>query len=444
MAPHRSEQLSRGPRTGIYALGGLVGGVVGGLVVIAVISALKAVLDLVSVQDTWVIIVLPVLGLALTAWLLNGFARRAALAAGVQLPRNSWRTFPPGAIPADITGDVQSCAGHEERMPWRLAPIRLAAIFATVGSGAAMGTEAPAAYLATAAGAGICDRSRRLRRLLRPAALGGGAAGVAALMAIPLVGTAYVLEIGRRNGAPYSLERVVAALIGGVIGWRLNAVLDLELIRLVIPTVPPYSVREAVVAALCIGVLAGAITALAAAAIYRAKDWQAPPVVRVVVGELVSVACAIALVHVAGPSAAVGPGGGAIIWAEGVNALPLTLLLVALLRALITTAATAAGGCGGVFVPFLATGDIGGRVFAPVLGIGNDLAGAAGAAAGIAGGYHLPLTAMAMVLGVGGPRLSTLTCLATVVIAWLVGMGVASGVDWIEHAWLGRRKATSD
>ena len=93
------------------------------------------------------------------------------------------------------------------------------------------------------------------------------------------------------------------------------------------------------------------------------------------------------------------------------DALPLTLLAVCLLRAVATTAAVAAGGCGGVFVPFLAVGDIAGRVFAPGLGVGNDLAGAAGAAGGIAGGYRLPLTAVVMVLGVGGPPLATLTCL---------------------------------
>lgn len=433
-----TEDLTLGPRLAAYVAGGVVGGVVGGLIVVATISALKAMLDTVSSQDTWVLIVTPVIGLALAALLLNGFGRRTAATPDGR-PRGSWRSWPPGAIPADITGDVQSCAGQEERMPWRLAPLRLGAIFATVGSGAAMGTEAPAAYLAAAAGAGICDRGRRWRHLLRPAALGGGAAGVAALMAIPLVGAAYVLEIGRRNGAPYSLERVVAALIGGFIGWRINDALNLDLIRLVVPKVPPYSIREGVITALCIGILAGAITALAAAAIYRAKDWRAHPAVRVAVGGLASVTAALLLVYVAGPSAAVGPGGGAIVWAESVDALPLTLLAVALLRAAITTAATAAGGCGGVFVPFLATGDIGGRVFAPILGIGNDLAGAAGAAAGIAGGYQLPLTAVAMVLGVGGPRLSTLTCLATVLVAWLVGMGVSHGVDRLEQAWRRRR-----
>ena len=99
------------------------------------------------------------------------------------------------------------------------------------------------------------------------------------------------------------------------------------------------------------------------------------------------------------PAAAFGPGGGAILWAESSSAAPLTLLAVSVLRAAITTAAVAAGGCGGIFVPFLAIGDLAGRVFAPVLDLGNDLAGAAGAAGGIAGGYRLPLTAIAVVLG---------------------------------------------
>jgi H+/Cl- antiporter ClcA len=44
-------------------------------------------------------------------------------------------------------------------------------------------------------------------------------------------------------------------------------------------------------------------------------------------------------------------------------------------------------------------GDLGGRVFAPSLGVQDDLAGAAGAAGGISGGYHLPFTALALVLG---------------------------------------------
>jgi H+/Cl- antiporter ClcA len=152
---------------------------------------------------------------------------------------------------------------------------------------------------------------------------------------------------------------------------------------------------------------------------------------------------AVAIVAVAGPTAAVGPGGGAILWAENAAPVPLALLAVALLRAAATAAAVAAGGCGGIFVPFLAVGDLAGRVFAPGLEIGDDLAGAAGAAAGIAGGYRLPFTAMAMSLGIGGPREATLTCLATIVIASVVGAGAGAVIDRVTNLpYLWKRRPT--
>jgi chloride channel protein, CIC family len=429
---------SRWSRIATYAIGGLVGGLAGGAFVVVVTLALKAMMDFVSSQVTWVLIVVPLIGLALTVVVLQVFGQsEAAEAQGPEVtpPRDSarWarilRTFPRGAIQADITGDVVDTAGEEERFPWRLTPIHTLAIFATVGLGAGMGTEAPAAYFGVAAGAFVGDRGRWWRRLLRPAALGGGAAGVAALMGIPLVGTAYMLELGRRHKAPLSAERVMAALIGGFVGWGFDVVFGLNLIRLIVPKEPPVNFTQATITALFIGALSGAITSLAASAIYRAKKWQAAPAVRLSLGVLAAAITAVTLTIIAAPSAAVGPGGGAILWAENTNALPLTLLAVALLRASATTAAVTAGGCGGVFVPFLAIGDLGGRVFAPGLGVGDDLAGAAGAAAGIAGGYHLPFTAVAMVLGVGGPHLATLTCLATVVTASLAGSGAASLFD---------------
>ena len=133
---------------------------------------------------------------------------------------------------------------------------------------------------------------------------------------------------------------------------------------------------------------------------------------------------------IAAPSAAVGPGGGAIQWVETATGAPVLIVLaVDLLRALATVAAAAAGGCGGLFVPFLAIGDLAGRVFAPSLNVPSDLAGAAGAAAGISGGYHLPFTAIALVLGQGGPLFAMLTCLATVVVAGYAGKGAALLVD---------------
>ena len=419
------------------ALGGVLGGLIAAALDVGVTEMLKKILAVVSRQATWVLIIMPLLGLAISVLVLYGFGLSSETQespppmAKAQRSRwvRAWRTFPPRAARADLTGDMVAFAGAEDRFPWRLAPIRLLAIFATVGLGAAMGTEAPAAYLGVATGAALGDRW--WRQLIRPLAVGGGAAGVAVLMGIPLVGTAYILELGRRHHAPLNAERVTSALVGGLVGWLLHISLGVDLIRLVIPKEPPHNLYQGIVTALIIGALSGSITSISGAAIYRAKGWQAHPIIRLALGGLALAGAAIILSMIAAPSAAVGPGGGAITWAESTRASALIVLAVALLRAVATTASAAAGGCGGLFVPFMAIGDLGGRVFAPSLGVPDDLAGAAGAAAGISGGYHLPFTAIALVLGQGGPRLAMLTCLATVAAAGFSGRGAAWMLDRI-------------
>ena len=325
---------SRWSSVAIYAIGGLLGGLAGAAFVVVVTIGMKATMDFVSSQVTWVLIVVPLLGLTLGVLVLQRYGQSGDA---------KRRILKSGGVQADITGDVVASAGEEERFPWRQTPVRTVAIFATVGLGAAMGTEAPAAYFGVAAGACLGDRGRRWRRLLRPAALGGGAAGVAALMGIPLVGTAYMLELGRRHNAPLSAERVTAALIGGFVGWAINVTFSLNLIRLVVPKEPPGNLSQAVITALFIGALSGLITSVAGTAIYRAKKWQASPGVRLALGGLAMGSTAVTLAIIADPSAAVGPGGGAILWAENNNALPPALLAVALLRAVATTAAVAAG-----------------------------------------------------------------------------------------------------
>jgi H+/Cl- antiporter ClcA len=416
-------------------------------------------LAVVTSQDAWAVIVVPLLGLGLSVILLYGFGiseEQPQTPVGAQpQPRarwaRAWRTFPPRMARSDLTAAMVCYAGQEERFPWRLAPLRLLAIAATVGFGAPMGTEAPAAYLGMAIGAALGDRGRKWRRILRPAAIGGGAAGVSVLMGIPLVGTAYVLELGRRHDAPLSLERVVAAVVGGFVGWGLNVLMGVDLIRLVVPKEPPDSLWQGVITACLIGILAGAISSMTGEAVYRAKAWQAHPAIRLATGALVLCAASLMLSKVAAPSAAVGPGGGAITWVETTQPVALAVLAVALLRAVATASAAGAGGCGGLFVPFLAVGDLAGRVFAAALGVPGDLAGSAGAACGIAAGYRLPFTAVALVLEQGGPFAAVVTCLAAVAVAgvtargteWLVDRGLGQGFAAIERRSGGHAGETS-
>jgi H+/Cl- antiporter ClcA len=149
----------------------------------------------------------------------------------------------------------------------------------------------------------------------------------------------------------------------------------------------------------------------------------------------------VVLAMIGGVQAAYGPGGGAIVWAESEagREAPSTILIVAVLRAAATTAAVAAGGCGGVFVPFLAIGDLAARAFAPGLGVSADLAGAAGAASGIAGGYRLPWTAVAMVVSIGGPVAAVLTSLGSVVVASIVGAVTVLALDRLRDTARRRR-----
>jgi H+/Cl- antiporter ClcA len=440
--PQPSEDTSSAPSIGIFAVGGAVGGLAGAAAAVIVTLIIKESLGALATQNSWVLMVMPLVGLVLSVVILQSYRGGQALqtlALNVEpaVPQGRrgllhWRPSSRDVIRADLTADVVATAGAEERFPWHLAPPRIAAIIATVALGAPMGTESPAAHIGTAAGAWLGTCGSLMRRLARPAALGGGAASVAALIGNPLVGAAFMLELGRRRRVPLSAPRLAAGLVGALVGWGLNRAFDLKLIVLNVPDVAPSGFADAMGAALLVGVATGTITSLTGSAVYRARGWQSPPLLKLVAGGLVVAGTALLIAAIAGPRAAFGPGAGAAAWAETPGIGAFTLLAVALLRAIATTAAVAAGGCGGIFVPFLAIGDIAGRAFAPVLGVPSDLAGAAGAAGGIAGGYRLPVTALALVVGLGGPGTATLTCLATVLVATAAGVGAGLAIDRIE------------
>jgi len=430
---------SRITAIGAWAAAGLLGGLIGSLAAVALTELIKQSLAAVSGLGPAALRLLPLVGVGLAVLILFGLGRgqsvqtiapRETLRPGVA-PGSlaAWYSFPHDIARADLTGDVVNASGVEERFPWNLAPLRALAILATVGLGAPMGTESPAAHIGVATGSWLGSAVPALRNLARPLAIGGGAASVSALIGIPLVGSFFMAELAARRQIPLSGPRAAAMLAGGLSGWAVNAAFQLNLIRLVVPRLPPAGFLAAVEATLCIGVVAGALTALTGEAIYWARGWRDRPLTRLLIGGAALLLLALLIGILATPAAAFGPGGAAIVWAETTNPAPLRLLALALLRAAATTAAVLAGGCGGVFVPFLAIGDLSGRVFAAPFGIAADLAGAAGAAAGIAGGYRLPFTAMAMVLGVGGPEGAQLTSMATVLVAALSGLLTARAAN---------------
>jgi CIC family chloride channel protein len=425
-------------RVGTGAVGGLLGGLVGSLTAVLLTQAIKQILDVASGLSPLWLVLLPLVGVTLAVLVLFGLGKgqpvqtlapRQTVSSDRWSSLVTWYSFPHDVVRADLTGEVVNASGVEERFPWNLAPLRALAILSTVGLGAAMGTESPAAHIGVATGTWLGSVIPALHRLVRPMAIGGGAAGVSALIGIPLVGSFFMFEVSQRRQVSITPERATAMLAGGLVGWGINAAFKLNLIRLVVPQGSPAGFWDAVGAALLIGAIAGTITALTGEGIYWARGLRNRPATRLVIGGVAMLLLALLIGVIATPAAAFGPGGAAIVWAESNKTTPYSLLAVALLRAAATTAAVVAGGCGGVFVPFLAIGDLSGRVFTSTFGVSGDLAGAAGAAAGIAGGYRLPLTAMAMVLGNGGPGAAKLTCLTTVVVAALSGLVAARSAN---------------
>ncbi len=415
-------------------VGGVIGGILATVFVVAVTSLIKEVLDWVTGADRWVMFTAPFVGIVGAVLILHFIAHGTAVIRvtdDAPPPKrfSTWLRFPANAVRADLTADVVRSAGCEERFPSRLMPVRALAILTTVGLGAPMGTESPAAHMGVATGAAIRAGGGWWVRLARPAGLAGGAAGIAALMGLPLVGVAFMLELGRRNDARITPARVVAATIGALVGWGVNRWLDLNLIRLIVPEVAPHDLAEALAVACLVGALSGALCSVTGTLIYRVRAWNAGTTTKLLIGGASLAACFAAISALASPSAAVGPGAGAVTWAEGATTSGWTLLLVAALRAAATTAAVAAGGCGGLFVPFLAVGDLCGRALAPGLGTSADLAAASGSAGAIAGGYRLPITAFAMVIAIGGPAGARLTCLLAVAVAAGAGVLAAYALD---------------
>ncbi|MFM7642927.1 MAG: chloride channel protein, partial [Cyanobium sp.] len=271
---------------GAWATAGWLGGLVGSLAAVVLTELIKWSLAASGgLGGVWLRL-FPLLGVSLAVLILFGLGKgqpvqtiapRDTTSASGSRSLTSWYSFPHDIARADLTGDVVNASGVEERFPWSLAPLRALAILSTVGLGAPMGTESPAAHIGVATGSWLGSAVPGLRQLARPLAIGGGAASVSALIGIPLVGSFFMFELAERRQVPLTLRRAAAMLTGGLAGWGVNAWFGLNLIRLVVPKVAPADGLAAAEATLLIGGVAGALTALTGEAIYWARGWRDRP-----------------------------------------------------------------------------------------------------------------------------------------------------------------------
>ena len=323
----------------------------------------------------------------------------ATPAAGLLVVWILLRTLAGGASP--FISDEYLKAYHDPSHPidLRLAPARLLAGVATLGSGAAMGAEALGIYL------GACVAtifgSRLVQEHARILLVAGAAAGVSAVFKAPATGAVFALEV------PYMQDMaggaVLPALVGAAVAYLAVALTQGTSSILSVGANPQFGWPE-LIGALAVGAVCGVGARLFLTVMGKGKDWALShgPLYRIVPAGAALAGFVVIAHHAYHHPFTLGAGYDVITWATDPHR---GLWLVAglfVLRLFATAATQWGGGTGGSFVPLVVQGALLGRL---VQGGLNELGASAagnlfvlvGMAAFLSAGYRVPLAAVMFV-----------------------------------------------
>ena len=358
----------------------------------------------------WVILA-PVIGGVLVAWLVSNFA--------------------PEAKGHGVPEVMDSIHFKEGRIRPQVALVKSLASAISIGSGASVGREGPIVQIGSAFGSTlgqVLPMGAADRRILVAA---GAGAGIAATFDTPLGGLVFAIEllllvVGARSVLVVAVAVVVATRIG-------NALLGAGPAFVVPALEVAHEVLfapGALLAFFILGALMGLLAAAFIRAIYSAEDlFDAIPgnyYTRHMLGMLCLGVILWLLLERAGHYYVQGVGYATIMDVlTGALADPWFLLLLAGLKLLATALSLGSGASGGVFSPALFVGATAGACFGlvaerlvPGIGVGVPafaLAGMAGMAAGTTGAV---LTAIIMITGMSGDTAIALPLLLAASAAW--------------------------
>ncbi|MFN3257613.1 MAG: chloride channel protein [Ilumatobacter sp.] len=343
--------------------------------------------------------------------LLDADWRWGIIAPGVGLAASAILLHTVGAGASPATSDEYLRAFHDPEYPlrWRAFVGRLAAAFATLGSGGAMGLEGPSMYSGSAIGAMV---QRRLPASFRGAdyrtlLVAGAAAGVAAIFKAPATGAIFALEVPFRD--QMARRMLLPALVASASGYLTFVALS--------STRPIFSFADDertvslfqyvdLFGAILIGIGCAIGARLFSKLMRTAKAYTLRPVViRIVVAStLLGALFLVTRILTAdgwnpadGESLTLGSGYEVFFWLGEEQALWL-LVAVFVLRMCATAATLAGGGVGGVFIPLVVGGALVGRIVGEVFNtVDPTLYVLLGIAAFLGAGYRVPLAAVMFV-----------------------------------------------
>ncbi|MBX9700182.1 MAG: chloride channel protein [Acetobacteraceae bacterium] len=358
----------------------------------------------------WVILA-PVIGGVIVAWLVSSFA--------------------PEAKGHGVPEVMDAIHFREGRIRPQVALVKSLASAISIGSGAAVGREGPIVQIGAAFGSTLgqaVPMGASDRRILVAA---GAGAGIAATFDTPLGGLAFAIEllllaVSARSVLVVTVAVVVATRIG-------NALLGAGPAFVVPALEVAHEVLfapGALLAFLALGALMGLLAAGFIRAIYGAEDlFDAIPgnyYTRHMLGMLCLGVILWLLLERAGHYYVQGVGYATIMDVlTGALGDPWFLLLLAALKLLATALSLGSGASGGVFSPALFLGATAGAAFGllverlvPGLGVGVPAFALAGMAGMVAGTTGAVLTAIIMITGMSGDTAIALPLLLAAAAAW--------------------------
>lgn len=366
-----------------------------------------------------------VVGHWLLEWTLRlpGWPRGLVPAVGLVVAWAALRWLGRGASPATADEYLHSYHDLDGAVVTDVAPAKLVATAATLGSGASLGFEGPALYLGSLMGGIVGHRMRRLighgdRRTLLVA---GAAAGVAAVFKTPATGAVFALEVPYHDDT--ASHAIGPAILGAAAGYVTYAVF-FGFGRL-FPIVGTASIGvDHLLGAVGLGLAAG----FGARGFARCVRWaksinaRAGAPARIAVAGVVLAGLSWLTWSVFDEPLSMGPGGLAILWTTTPGrAVGLLVLLVAV-RMVATTVSLVGGGAGGMFIPLFVEGWLLGAVLAVLLHDQSLLYPAIGAAAFLGAGYRVPIAAVVFVAeSTGRPGFIVPALVATAVAMLAMG-----------------------
>jgi CIC family chloride channel protein len=383
----------------------LIAAVVGtltGLGVAGFEGAVTAGLDALDHAPLWVVAVLPLAGLTVSALAL--------------------RWIGGGCSPS--TADEYLLAFHDPDHHLRLRPLaaRMIAGIATLASGAPMGLEGPSLYLGSSIGDTLQRRFPRLfsaqnRRLLLVA---GAGAGVAAIFKAPATGAVFALEVPYVDD--FARRMLAPTLIASATSYLAFVAIHGTTPLLAVKGSPPFSFKD-LAAAVALGALAGVGARSFAWMLRAAKriSVAVPAAIRLPIAGATLAAIFVLARVAAGRNLTTGPGYDTIRWALDPSRGLWIVAAILVLRCAATSATVAGGGVGGLFIPLVVAGALTGRlVGGGIHALDTSLFTVIGVAAFLGAGYRVPLAAITFVAEATGRPGFVVPGLLAAVVAELI------------------------